>query len=276
MQRAIWELGMELHLNESETAESIKKAKAIYSQVTMDTQALCFSTIKEAKVKYIWTMKEPKATHTCTIQEAKTTCSAAIRDAENQGASQAKSLHRQHAKAVWDLEEQVILEEGRSQADFLSTCQATIHASPVELKGMLVASYHLLMGQAPMSLPFTLLQRGLPNGATICPSSSSHASAWAVPQAQKATSFPRPVDRMPLGGTTSKTTSEGPPAPSSERSHFGTRYPSRATWKYSARTLTWWRRLGGSISKGTPTPSLWRAPASFQKSLGEWLRVLSY
>ena len=70
---AIWELGMELFQNESETAESIKEARSICSHVTMDDEALCFSTVKEAKVICIQTIKEAKATHACTIQEAKTT-----------------------------------------------------------------------------------------------------------------------------------------------------------------------------------------------------------
>ena len=51
--RAIWELGMELCQNESETAESIKEARAICSHVTLDAEALCFSTVKEAKVGYV-------------------------------------------------------------------------------------------------------------------------------------------------------------------------------------------------------------------------------
>ena len=107
-QRVIWVLGMELCWNESETAESIEEARAICSHVTMDAEALCSSTVKEVKVTCIQTIKEAKATYTCTIQEAKTACSVAIRDAKTQQASQAKSLHRQHAKTIQDLEEQVI------------------------------------------------------------------------------------------------------------------------------------------------------------------------
>ena len=49
-QRAISELGMELCQNESETTESIKEARAICSCVILDTKALCFATIKEAKI----------------------------------------------------------------------------------------------------------------------------------------------------------------------------------------------------------------------------------
>ena len=107
---------MDLHGNDSETAESIKEAKAI-----------C----------------------TCAIWEAKTFCSAAIREAETQGASQAESLHRQHAKVIKHLEEQVIQKEGKSQIDFLSACQTALNDSAGEPTGALVASYHILMGQTP-------------------------------------------------------------------------------------------------------------------------------
>ena len=150
-QKVVWELGMELHQNDSETAESTKEARAIYTCATLDAEALCSATVKEAK-----------ATCTHTIWEAKALCSTAIRDAETQGASQADSLHRQHAKTIKHLEEQVIQEEGKSQIEFLSTCQATLQASPAELRGTLVASYHILMGQAPMSHPFTLSQGASP------------------------------------------------------------------------------------------------------------------
>ena len=65
--KLVWELSMDLHQKDSETAEFIKEAKAI---------------------------------HACSIQEAKTLCSAAVREAEAQGASQAGSLQQAHAKAV--------------------------------------------------------------------------------------------------------------------------------------------------------------------------------
>ena len=79
----------------------------------------------------------------------------AIRDSEAWGASQAHSLQWRHAKSIQHLEEQAIQEEGKSQLDFLFACQAAIQTSHVELCGTLVASYHILMGQAPMSHPFT-------------------------------------------------------------------------------------------------------------------------
>ena len=82
-QRAIWELGMVLHWNESKTTKSIKEARTICSHVTLEAKALCFATIKEAKT-----------TQVCTIWEAEAICSMAIRDAETWRASQAELLHR--------------------------------------------------------------------------------------------------------------------------------------------------------------------------------------
>ena len=138
---------MELCWNDSKMVESIKEARAICTHATLDAEALCSTALKEAK-----------ATCNHTIQEAKAICSTAIRDAETQGASQADLLHRWYAKTIKCLEEQVIQEEGESHIDFLSACQAALQASPAELRDTLVASYHILMGQAPTSHPFTLSQ----------------------------------------------------------------------------------------------------------------------
>ena len=109
---------MGLHWNESETAESIKEAKAI-----------CKITIREAK-----------ATCAYSIWEAETLYSTAIKDAETQGASQAGSLQLSHAKSIQHLEEQAIEEENKSQLDLLSACQTALWACPAELHSMLVAS----------------------------------------------------------------------------------------------------------------------------------------
>ena len=95
--RAIWELGMELHQNESQATKSIKEAKAICSQVTLDAKTACSAVVKETKM-----------TRDCIIQEANATCSTAIRDVEVWMASQAESLQREHGNIMQDLETQVI------------------------------------------------------------------------------------------------------------------------------------------------------------------------
>ena len=133
--KVFWELGMELCQNDCETVESIIEARAICTCTTLDAKALCSATVKEAK-----------ATCTHTIWEAEAFCSTAIRDAEIWGASQTYSIHQRHAKTIQHLEGHAIQEEGKSQIDFLSACQAALQASPIELRGTLVVSYHLLMG----------------------------------------------------------------------------------------------------------------------------------
>ena len=136
----------------------------------------------------------------------------AIKDAEAQGASQADSLHQSHAKSIQCLEEQAIEEESKSQLNLLSTCQDALQASPVELCSMLVVSYHLLLGQALTSHPFSLSQ-----GA----SSSEHVSTPMAPSPPVHEHSPRPkqwypspdlVDVLPPSGTMSKATPEGPPS----------------------------------------------------------------
>ena len=220
---------MELCQNKSQVTKSIKEAKAVYSQVTLDAQALCFTTIKEAKAicshvtldakaACSWVtldakavcltkVKEAKTTQAHTIQEAEAACSTAIRDAEVWRTCQARLLQWEHGKIMWDLEAQVIQEESRSQADFLSTCQTALYTSPVELKSTLVASYHILLGQTPPSHPFILLQRASlveeqPTSAappTPMPKQSPRPKRWH--------NSPNPVESMPLGRTTSKVTS---------------------------------------------------------------------
>ena len=105
-QRAIWELGTELHQNESQAAESMKEAKAICSRVTLDAQTTCSQltlaaktncsgVILDAKTTCSVAVKEAKTTQGHIIREAEATCSSAIRDIEAQRASQTKTLQRE-------------------------------------------------------------------------------------------------------------------------------------------------------------------------------------
>ena len=61
-QRAVWELGIELHQNESEATKSLKEANTICSHDTQDAKALCFATVKRAKVIYTQSIQEAKIT----------------------------------------------------------------------------------------------------------------------------------------------------------------------------------------------------------------------
>ena len=210
--KLVWEMGMSLCQNDSETTESNKEAKAICTHSTQEAETLCSTTIKEAK-----------ATCAQSIQEAKTLCFKTVRDAEAWGASQADSLHQTHTKSIQHLEEQAIQEEGKSQLDFLFACQAAIQASPVELCSMLVASYHILMGQAPMSHQFNLSQ-----GA----SSTEQVSAPVAPSSLGLSIHPNPSGNTPpltwwmsclLVGPHPRQPQKGPLAQSGETYHPYTR-----------------------------------------------------
>ena len=87
---------------------------------------------------------------------------------------------------------------------------------------MLVASYHVLLGQAPTSHPVTLSQRTCPVEEQSAPAAPPAPVPKQSPRPKRWHPSPDPVDSMPLGRTTSKATLEGPPAPNSKRSHHGT------------------------------------------------------
>ena len=48
-QKAVWDQGMELHQNNSETAESIKEGKAICAHTIQEAKTACSAAIKETK-----------------------------------------------------------------------------------------------------------------------------------------------------------------------------------------------------------------------------------
>ena len=106
--KAIWELGTELHQNESQAAKSIKEAKAITSWATLDAQTTCSQLTLDAKTNCSWVIldaktacsevvKEAKTTQGYIIQEAKATCSSTIRDIKAWRASQTETLQRELA-----------------------------------------------------------------------------------------------------------------------------------------------------------------------------------
>ena len=227
-QRAVWELGTELCWNESQAAKSIKEAKAVCSCATLDAQTTCS-----------WLTLDAKITRGCIIQEAEATCSSAIRDIEVQRASQAKTLQREHGNIMWDLEMQVIQEESRSQAGFLSACQASLYTSPPELKSALATSYHILLGQTPPSPPFVLLWRASPveeqpvlaAPPTPVPKQSPRPKRWHP--------SPYPVESTPLGGTTLKVTPGEPPSSKQQEIPHWYRALKPSHAEVLAGTLTW-------------------------------------
>ena len=145
---------------------------------------------------------EAKTFRCHSIQAAKAACSKAISDAEAQKTSQAMMFQEEHSKYLQSLEEQAFGEESRSHHEVLFSCQATLCHSPQPLRGVLAASYHFLLGQAPPSLPLVLPPR--------TPSMEEQPST-AVPPYPTPKQSPRPkrqlpspdlTGNMPLGGAT--------------------------------------------------------------------------
>ena len=160
--RAVWELVIILHQNESQAATSIKEVKVICSQVTLDAWTGCSWLILEAKTNFLVAVKKAKTTRGCLVQEAKAACSKAICKVKVWKVSQAAIFHKEHGKCMWDLEEQAIGEESRSCNDFLSACQVILYNSPPQLKGALATPYHILLGKTPLLPPLILPQKTFP------------------------------------------------------------------------------------------------------------------
>ena len=96
--RAVWELGIILHQNESEAATSIKEAKVICSQSTLDAQTACSQLILEAKTDFLAVVKKVKTTRGHLVQEAEAACSKAICEVKALKVSQAAIFHKKHGK----------------------------------------------------------------------------------------------------------------------------------------------------------------------------------
>ena len=169
--------------------------------------ALCQNDSKTMK-----SIKEAKAICAHPTQEAKTLCSTTIREAEAWGASQAGSLQKLHAKTIQCLEEVAIKEKSKGQFNFLSACQAALQASPPKLHGMLVASYHILLGHVLTSHPFSLSQGTFPSGQGSAPRAPSPLTPECSPRPKQQHHSPDPLVVLPPGGTTSKATPEWPPS----------------------------------------------------------------
>ena len=154
---------------------------------------------------------EAKTTRCHSIQAAKAACSKAISAAEAWKTSQAVMFQEEHSKYLQSLEEQAFREESRSCHEVLSSCQATLCHSPQPLRGVLAASYHLLLGQASPSPPLILPPR-TPSAeeqpSTAAPPMSTPKQS---PRPKRQLPLPEPIGNTPLGRATPVAALWGPP-----------------------------------------------------------------
>ena len=104
----------------------------------------------------------------------------------------------------------MLREENKSHQDFLSTCQAVLHHALQPLKENLSTSYHILLGQLPLSLrsiPFARISQaegGMPSAAT-----SPRPEPKQSPQPKRQHSLPDPWGSTSINETSSKASQEG-------------------------------------------------------------------
>ena len=238
--RAVWKLGIILHQNESQAAMSIKEAKVICSQATLDAWTACSWLILKAKTDFLAVVKKAKTTRGHLVQEAKAACSKAICEVEAWKVSQAAIFHKEHGKYMQDLEEQAMWERRAkvittSSLPVRSSC-TTVHHSLKELWLPHITSYwgkHLCClhsschrrllpwkNSQPQPLPPHQHPNNLlgPKGNTLC------QILW------RACLWVEPLQRLLW---------EDPPATRGERPLPGSKHSSPVTPRHLAKTLTW-------------------------------------
>ena len=154
-QWVIWGLGLLLHQSEVEEAASVKKAKVVHSREVLDAKVDWARSVLEAKCNYRVAIQEAKTIRGNLLQKSEIAYSKAIGEAAALRSSQSVALHREHIRLMQELEEQTLREESKSHHDFLSTYQATLHHTLQLLRENLATSYHILLGQSPLSPPST-------------------------------------------------------------------------------------------------------------------------
>ena len=108
--------------------------------------------IDEAEAQYATCIKEAKANCVSITAEVKNHSSMVIRKVESLGTKQAHSFQQSHAEGMQCLETEAIREDGKDHLSFLAACGVALWASHPKDCGVLVAPFHLLLGNAPCPL----------------------------------------------------------------------------------------------------------------------------
>ena len=104
-QRAAWELGVLVHQIEAQESALLIEAEAIHSQAIFDAWMICSQSVLEAKTNCLAAVREAKTSRDHSIHQAEAACSKAICKAAALKVSQSITLHKEHNRFIWDLEE---------------------------------------------------------------------------------------------------------------------------------------------------------------------------
>ena len=209
-QWAIWEFEASLHQQEAKEAAANEKAKIIHSRKNLDAKVGCAKAFMEAKYNYRMAIQEAMMIRCNQLQELETAYSEALGENAAMMSTQSARLLREHVKHMHKLKEQALREENKSCHNFLSACQGILYHAPQPLKENLSTSYHVLLGQLPLSL------RSVPFAGT--PKAEEQPSATASPRPEPKWSLqpkrqhpsPDPQGSTSMDETFSKASQEGP------------------------------------------------------------------
>ena len=209
-QWAIWDLKLSLCQHEAEEAAANEKAKIIHSRRNLDAKVGCTKPVMETKYNYRVAIQEAKTIRNNQLQESEIAYLQALGENTTVRSTQSTRLHREHVKLMHELEEQAIREENISHHDFLYTCQAILLHALQPLKENLSTSYHILLGQLPLSLQSAPSARALQaeeqTSATASPRPDPKWSPWP----KRWHPSPDPWGSTSMDETSSKASQEGP------------------------------------------------------------------
>ena len=201
---------MSLHQEEAEEAAANKRTKIIHSRKNLDARVGCAKVVMVAKYNYRLAIQEARTIRCNQLQESETEYLEAISGNTATRSTRSAKLHREHVEHMHELEEQALSEENKSYQDFISTCQAILHHDPQPLKDNLSTSYHILLGQFPLSLqsiPFAKTPQADEQPSTA---TSPRPEPKQSPQPKRWHPLPDPQESTSMDETSSDVSQEGP------------------------------------------------------------------
>ena len=209
-QQIIWELVLQLCQNKAKAAAANKKAEILHSRVVLDAKVDCTKAVLEAKYSYRAAIQKAKMIRGHQLQELEVAYSKALGENAAMRSSWSETLHREHVRLMQELEEQAIREKSRSHHDFLSAYQAILLHAPQSLKENLTTSYHVLLGQSPLSSPSAPPARTSPvEEQTSTATSPRPVPKWS-PWPKRQHPLPEPQESTSIDETSPQATQEGP------------------------------------------------------------------
>ena len=151
-QWAIWDFKASLHQQEAEAATANERAKIVHLRKDLNAKVKCTKVVMKAKYDYRVAIQEARAIRCNELQEAEAAYLEALGETAATKSTQCTTLSWEHVKHMHKLEQRALDAENKSHQDFLFACQAIVCHVPQPLKENPFASYHVLLGQLPLSL----------------------------------------------------------------------------------------------------------------------------